>query len=262
MPPRSGGNLRLPPSAMKWDGCCEAGRRRDQHWGRPVGVVLPTSMSASSTRAVFLDEARQARVLPLDELNSVAVEQLHPVREFFAWQGQRSYQGEWWSSTTHRLLPFESLLEREALTFYDFDQRSVGLSVQPFAFLWARAAAGPRHHVPDVFVRLADGRGCLVDVRPAAHAAQGRDQFDRSAAACAEIGWTYVLYTGLPEPLRSNLRFVAGFRADRFALHDDVVARILEACTPEGSFLRDILDEAVRVACSAPRALAGIYHML
>ena len=124
-----------------------------------MSVVLPTSMSASSPRAVFLDETAQARVLPLDELGSVAVEQLRPVREFFAWQGQRSYQGEWWSSTTHRLLPFESLLEREALTFYDFDQRTVGLSVQPFAFLWARAGAGPRHHVPDVFVRLNDGRG-------------------------------------------------------------------------------------------------------
>lgn len=227
-----------------------------------MGVVFPTSMSASSPRAVFLDETAQARVVPLDELGSVAVEQLRPVREFFAWQGQRSYQGEWWSSTTHGLLPFESLLEREALTFYDFDQRTVGLSVQPFAFLWARAAAGPRHHVPDVFVRLNDGRGCLVDVRPAEHVARGRDQFDRSAAACAEIGWTYVIYTGLPEPLRSNLRFIAGFRADRFALHDDLVARILEACPPEGCGLCDILDEAARMTCSTPRALAGVYHML
>ena len=73
------------------------------------------------------------------------------MRRFCAWPGKRSFDGWWWSSTTRTLLPFESLLERQAVMGFDSDPGVVGMSVQPFALLWPRLAApGPRWHVPDL----------------------------------------------------------------------------------------------------------------
>ena len=98
-------------------------------------------------------------------LRNARLEDARPAREFAAWPGKRNYEGLWWSSTNRAHVAFESLLERDALLWFDWDQDVTAISSQPVAFLWPRGTPSQRSHVPDYFVRLANGDGKLIDAR-------------------------------------------------------------------------------------------------
>lgn len=152
-----------------------------------------------------------------------------PVRSFFSWPGKRNYEGSWWSGTAGGHVPFESLLERDFAMVADHDGDVVGISSQPFALLWPRGTDGARGHVPDFFVRLRNGGGRVVDVRPVEHVGSAAEQFEMSRRACEEVGWEYEVFNGLAEPLGSNLRWLAGYRQDRFAPGAEVLPAITAA---------------------------------
>ena len=192
--------------------------------------VLPTNMGTETVRAVFVDSLGEPRSCPLDELARVQVERVQPVRDFFSWPGQRTFQGWWWSATTRSLLAFESLLEREALMACDFDPRVRGIAVQPFALLWPRRSSVGRSHVPDLFLRLADGTGVVVDVRPEERIDEyASAQFDATRQACEEAGWAYRVHTGLSQPRLGTLTFLSGYRSSRYAPSARTSAALLEA---------------------------------
>ena len=90
-----------------------------------------------------------------------------PARRFPAWPGKRNYDGWYWSRTTGKHIPFESLFEREAMIVSDYDQTVIDIAAQPFALLWPRSAS---HHFPDLALLRDDGAVELVDVRPDATA--------------------------------------------------------------------------------------------
>jgi hypothetical protein len=46
------------------------------------------------------------------------------------------FSGWYWCRTTGSMVPFESVLEREAVVVFDFDPSVVEIVVQPFALLW------------------------------------------------------------------------------------------------------------------------------
>jgi hypothetical protein len=225
--------------------------------------ALPANMSAETARAVYVGSDAELRSCSVAELASVEVERCAPVREFFAWPGQRSFQGWWWSRTTGTLLAFESLLERQALMAWDFEPRVVGLAVQPFALLWPRGSEAGQHHIPDLFVRLEGGGGGVVDVRPAELVdARAARQFEQTRRFCAELGWAYQVFSGLSATVRSNLEFLAGYRQDRFTLGSSFLAAALSVFAG-GRELRDGAGELSR-CCASPLApvLAGCYHLL
>ncbi|MFC8075189.1 hypothetical protein ACFUN8_06585 [Streptomyces sp. NPDC057307] len=62
------------------------------------------------------------------------------------------------------MIGFESWLERDRLILLDRDPEVVGVASQPFWLHW-HDGQRPRRHAPDYFVRLADGRARVVDVR-------------------------------------------------------------------------------------------------
>ena len=142
-------------------------------------ITIPRNLSAATTRVLYVDAAGASQVVDLSPaLGAEPMEVNPPVREFFAWPGKRNYEGLWWSCTTGSMIPFESLLERQALTALDHDSVVVAISAQPFALLWPRSTSGPTFHVPDFFIRRADGSGCVVDVRPTARIdARAEEQF-------------------------------------------------------------------------------------
>ncbi|WP_083875137.1 TnsA-like heteromeric transposase endonuclease subunit [Arthrobacter nitrophenolicus] len=160
---------------------------------------------------------------------SLGLEHALPVRSFFSWPGKRNYEGSWWSSTTGSHVSFESLLERDFLMLADYDQDVVGIASQPFAVLWPKGTDGGRGHVPDFFVRLRDGGGRVVDVRHRDHLEAGSCQFALTRALCDEAGWEYEVFSGIPEPRSSNLRWLSGYRFQRYAPAGTVVPVILEA---------------------------------
>jgi len=225
--------------------------------------ALPANMSAETARAVYVGSNAELRSCSVAEFGNVEVERCAPVREFFAWPGQRTFQGWWWSRTTGTLLAFESLLERQALMAWDFEPRAVGMAVQPFALLWPRGSAAGQHHVPDLFVRLEGGAACVVDVRPAELVnARAARQFEQTRRFCSELGWAYQVFSGLSVTIRSNLEFLAGYRQDRFAVDSGLLA----AASTVFAGGRELLDGAGELSrcCSRPLApvLAGCYHLL
>jgi hypothetical protein len=113
----------------------------------------------------------------------------------------------------------------------DFDPQVVGMASQPLEFDGADPD-GAWRHVPDIFVRLADGSVRLVDVKNPAH--HDRDDVQRQArrtqAACAELGWDYQ-FVGAIDPQRwRNISWLSVYRRP---LHGgaDLVPRVLALTT-------------------------------
>jgi hypothetical protein len=135
--------------------------------------------------------------------------------------------GWWWSATMRGHVVYESWLERHHLMAFDRLPQVTGISGQPFEFSWATGVRRERH-VPDFFVRFADGGGLVVDCRPVARA---DESFHRvaalSKAVCDEVGWEYRL-AGEPDPvLASNLTWLAGYRRP-YVLDERTAALLLD----------------------------------
>ncbi|RAX45934.1 hypothetical protein DQ353_20890 [Arthrobacter sp. AQ5-05] len=185
-----------------------------------------------------------------------------PVRAFFAWPGKRNYEGSWWSSTVRAHVGFESLLEREFLLSADHDKDVVGIASQPFALLWPKDTKGARGHVPDYFLRLSDGSARVVDVRHPKRLAAAERQFDLTREVCGQVGWEYEVFTGLAEPLASNLRWLSGYRQDRFAPPPAAVPVIVEAFSPATSLASGVRHAARTLKLDSSMVQAYVMHGL
>lgn len=197
------------------------------------------------------------------QLSELPLEKVAAIREFFAWPGKPNYEGLWWSSTVRHHLCFESLLEAEYLMAADYDLDVVGIASQPMAFLWPRSCRPRRSHVPDFFLRLSNGDGCVVDVRDARRVDADRDQFALTRDACAEIGWQYRLFTGIESSVeRSNLRWLSGYRHDRHRPEARSRAAVLDAFR-FGNTLGRGADLAAKSAQRSRDVLLGnVFHLI
>jgi hypothetical protein len=76
-------------------------------------ITIPRNLSAATTRVLYVDAAGASRVVDLSAaLGAAPMEANRSVRAFYAWPGQRSFEGLCWSSTTGSMIPFESLALR------------------------------------------------------------------------------------------------------------------------------------------------------
>ena len=232
---------------------------------RVSSLAIPANLSSCVTRLMFVDSDGRSRVCDVDtSLPSGAIIAGRPARSFSAWPGKRNYEGEWWSSTTRTLLAFESLLEEQALLVFDFDTSVSWIAVQPFALLWPRSPGrGPRHHVPDLLLGLVDGSYMVVDVRPAALIdARAADQFERTEEVLERAGWSYQVFNGLSEPRLSNLRFLAGFRQDRYAVDEETEATICSLIGSGSSVASGVESVQARTRWAWSRSLGAVNHLL
>lgn len=229
--------------------------RINDTWQAPMATtsaaVIPRNLT-DSTRAIFRlgDEERVREESATADLASIPFEAAVPIRRFCAWQGKRNYEGEWWSSTTRTHIPFESLLERDALIALDFDPAVVGISAQPVALLWPHGTPDHRHHVPDFFARQRDGDGRLVDVKHPDRVEQSQPQFKLAREIAHDIGWHYEVFTGLPPAAQQNLRWLSGYRQDRHAPSEDLAGALVETFASKTS----LQIGAVRIARAAGMA--------
>ncbi|MFB6718319.1 MULTISPECIES: TnsA-like heteromeric transposase endonuclease subunit [unclassified Streptomyces] len=95
---------------------------------------------------------------------NVRFEDVPAVRGFCWNKGDRSFPGWYYAATTGGHVGYESWLERDRLLLLDFDPDVAGIASQPFWLHWCGGDA-KRRHMPDYFVRLADGRARPVDIR-------------------------------------------------------------------------------------------------
>ncbi|CAL9633132.1 hypothetical protein SUDANB43_06109 [Streptomyces sp. enrichment culture] len=175
----------------------------------------------------FFDGGRRRRVA-LGAGWDVRFEDMSPVRGFRWNKGDRSFPGWYYAVTTGGHVGYESWLERDRLILLDFSPDVVGIASQPFWLHWQKGEER-RRHAPDYFVRMADGRGRVVDVR-------AEDQVDERTAeafaaterACSAVGWDFV-HIGIPDQvLMANLRWLARYRYRRCGRETDVAERLLE----------------------------------
>lgn len=222
---------------------------------------MPSNMT-DETRVLARLDGRIANAPLSGALASFALESALPVRSFFSWQGKRNYEGMWWSSTMGAHVGFESLLERDFLLSADHDRDVVGIASQPLAFLWPHGTAGARDHVPDFFVRLRDGTGRVVDVKPAGRTRSAERQFGLTREACEAAGWDYEVFTGLSEPRASNLRWLAGYRQDRFAPADTVATLLADSFAPEASLVGGVRRAARALGADESIVRAHVLNLL
>ena len=138
-----------------------------------------------------------------------------PVRDFPSYKGQRNFPGLYFAACMNRHIGFESWVERDTMMLLDFSWKVRAFSAQPFWLLWP-AGGKVRRHAPDLFVRMADGGGAVVDVRPDDRIEpEDAEAFEATAAACESVGWGY-RRVGVPDPvLAANVRWLAGYRYPR-----------------------------------------------
>lgn len=113
---------------------------------------------------------------------------------------------------------YESWLERDHAMALDFALDVVGFAAQPF-WLFLLVEGKLRSHAPDFFVRHADGTATVIDCRPDERI-KPRDAvvFAATAQACARVGWSYRRLGALSGAEVENLRWLAGYRQERFAV--------------------------------------------
>jgi hypothetical protein len=139
-----------------------------------------------------------------------------PVREFRWTRGQGHLPGLWWSVTTGSHVGYESWLERDHVMLLDFDPLVVSIAAQPFWLRWRDGGGRSRRHAPDLFARMADGSGVVIDVRPDDRIGQrDAEAFEATGSACELAGWGF-RRVGVPDPvLAANVAWLARYRHPR-----------------------------------------------
>jgi hypothetical protein len=115
----------------------------------------------------------------------------------------------------------------------DFDPDVVGVSSQPFRLHWYDEGTGKdRQHTPDYFVRLANGRGLVLDVRPdELIKPEDAEAFRTTAEACETVGWQFDRVGVIDPVLRANVRWLAGYRHQRH-WNPEIADRLLAIKNP------------------------------
>jgi hypothetical protein len=138
----------------------------------------------------------------------------------------------------------------------DFSSRVRSFSAQPFWLLWS-SDGKTRRHAPDFFVRLADGRGVVVDVRADERIKpEDAEAFEATAAACESVGWGYRRVGALDPVLAANVRWLAGYRHAR-CLREDHRARLVEVFTRPTPLLSGAEAVGDRIA-----VLPSLFHLI
>jgi len=153
------------------------------------------------------------RSVELDEARTVRFETALLAREIPSRPKQTHTPGSYFFQTTSSLIKYESYLESKWLTLLDFDPDVVVISSQPMRII------GPvgddwLDHVPDFYCRLADGRGCIVDVKHPDRMDDERvvKQRELTQMVCTELGVEYRYLSFIPEQRWVNVSWLAGFR--------------------------------------------------
>lgn len=182
------------------------------HYTGPDGT--PSHVTPDAAALVAFEAGRPHRIIP----------------SFFH---QKHTSGLYWSATDRQLLHYESYLEAQWMTLADFDPTVTAIAPQPFT-IQALDPSGSWSHTPDLFLRLHDGRGRVLDVKNPRKVGDEKVvlQARRTHTVCADMGFDYQLVAE-PDPMTwRNVRWLAGYRRP-LTLPDGLTAALLdEARTP------------------------------
>lgn len=204
-----------------------------------------------AAEALYVSAEGEAVTTSFGQLDGDRVVHGLPVRRIPSFARQRHYPGWFWSATTRGHVGYESLLELNRLWLADFDPDVAWISGQP---MWLSGIDGStrRRHVPDLLLKLRAGGFLVVDVKPAKFVALPgvAAVFDWTGRLLQAKGWRYEVWSGAPQTLLANVRWLATGRRDQLidprAL--EVVAQvglsgmtITEICTAASTRVPELL---------------------
>lgn len=199
------------------------GRRAEWDWGQGAPEVT--------------------RVQPVRRPRSGAASRHVPVRAFCVSVGD--------------YLELESGLEHDLLRLLDRDSTIAWLGAQPFELEWAATGRGRRRrHTPDLLSLGVDGRVTVWDVKRPTAAEFDRFATDRAITerACAGVGWSYRVFTGLAAVHRNNLMWLHSYRRPPAWISGRQDA-LIEACVSAPT-----LGELMSSVSDADRAV--VWHLV
>lgn len=172
----------------------------------------------------------ELEITPAAALEVLRSGDIAPWRDFRWRHGQTHYSGLYWSSTTGGHVAYESRLELARLLLADFDPHVGWIVAQPF-LIEASVSDQTRRHVPDFALIDRQGLITLVNVKPASRLGDAKVAATLAWAGVAFglRGWRHEVWSGAPEVLLANVRFLAGYRRrDRFedTLLDSALAAV------------------------------------
>ncbi|WP_030221271.1 TnsA-like heteromeric transposase endonuclease subunit, partial [Streptomyces bikiniensis] len=148
-------------------------------------------MGAEDFRLEHVDARGDLHEGPLEVMWPARFEAAGQVRTFPSYRGRRNFPGWYWAATCAELAGDESWVELGRLMRLDCDPGVVAMASQPFRLPWRRSGDRARRisRTPDCFVRLRDGTGVVLDVRPDDRIEpEDAVKFEVTATACARVG--------------------------------------------------------------------------
>jgi hypothetical protein len=140
----------------------------------------------------------------------------------------------------------------------DFDPEVTVIAAQPFWLRWRDDAGRSRRHAPDLFARMADGSGVVIDVRPDDRIGEkDAEAFEATRNACELAGWGFER-AGVPDPvLVANVAWLARYRHWRCGGSPDLDRLLLTV------FAEPVPLMAGAVAAGDPMAvLPALFHLM
>jgi len=161
----------------------------------------------------FKDDSGRESTMDLEAVHPRDLAAASPWRVFRWRHGQAHYSGWYWSATTGGHVVYESRLELARLLLADFDPRVATIAAQPFC-VTAEVVGARRRHVPDFLLLDVDGVVTVVNVKPADQLARPKvaTALTWAGEVFARRGWRHEVWSGAPQVVLSNVRFLAAYR--------------------------------------------------
>ena len=195
---------------------------------QPIPNLAPAPPSTAATVATvtWIDATERHHTAPAHpDLMQERIYEAMPIRVSKSHAKSTAYQGHSIISQTRQQLWVESRLEAFALMWIDmsFDVQSVATQPMRIDF-----ADGTRH-TPDIFALHSDSTQVLYDVKPRSKLTEKvLTQFQKTRDICADVGWGYQLFHGLPPQVHANMVWLWNFARTDLKPARHVEARVLE----------------------------------
>lgn len=161
----------------------------------------------------------------ISELARIDFATAKPVRAFPTYRGKKNYNAMYVQANLRTTIGFESRIEGLFLLQADWENDAASILSQPFCLHWKRQPIA--RHIPDYFVRLRNGDGVVVDVRPSDRLNERTVRaFQLTEKLCQQVGWRFRHYDAPSSELVANLKLIRGY-ASFPTVDDDVVRDLL-----------------------------------
>ncbi|MFE7278459.1 TnsA-like heteromeric transposase endonuclease subunit [Streptomyces sp. NPDC057623] len=200
------------------------------------GVVVVLREGPEGFEVEYVDADDLRRRVGLAECWVEPFGQLPPVRTVRTHPGQESVTRQYSAATSQGPAAGGVAPGTAPRDAAGFRSAGDGPAAQPFRLLWP-TRRGRRGHVPDFFVRRADGEGLVVDVCPDDRIEpDDAEAFTATARACELAGWRFVRVGAVDAMLLANVKWPAGCRHPRYGRPELRRAPLTAFAWPEALF--------------------------